>query len=203
MKKIRNMIVLSLCVLSLVYMISILSDKQQLRDQVLRLHVVANSDSEADQAVKLQVRDAVLAVVDEVTAGADSKKEAQRLLEQNLTGLEAAADRVLEQAGMTDQAKVTLCQENFSTREYDTFTLPAGVYDSLRVTIGSGEGRNWWCVVFPGLCVPAATDGVADTAAGAGFSDSLTGSITGRGGYEVRFFLLDWLGRLENFFHNL
>lgn len=203
MKKIRNMIVLSLCVLSLVYMISILSDKQQLNQQILRLHVVANSDSQADQAVKLQVRDAVLAVVDEVTAGADSKKEAQRLLEQNLTGLEAAADRVLEQAGSSDRAKVTLCQEAFTTREYDTFTLPAGVYDSLRITIGNGEGQNWWCVVFPSLCVPAATDGVADTAAGAGFSDSLTGSITGRGGYEVRFFLLDWLGRLENFFHNL
>ena len=202
MRIIRKLLVVFLCLGSFVYMDSLLSDKQQLRDQVLRLHVVANSDSEADQAVKLQVRDAVLAVVDEVTAGADSKKEAQRLLEQNLTGLEAAADRVLEQAGMTDRTKVTLCQENFSTREYDTFTLPAGVYDSLRVTIGSGAGRNWWCVVFPGLCIPAASDGVADTAAGAGFSDSLTGSITGQPRYEVRFFLLDWLGRLENFFHN-
>lgn len=186
---------------AVVYMGSIISDKQQLSDEILRLHVVANSDSVADQAVKLRVRDAVLAVVEDVTADAQSKDEAHDMLSEQLERLEAAANTVLDAQGISDRAQVTLELEEFPTREYETFTLPAGVYDSLRITIGNGEGRNWWCVVFPGLCIPAASDGVEDTAAGAGFSDSLSGAITGEPRYEVRFFLLDVLGQLENFFH--
>ena len=115
--------------------------------------------------------------------------------------LEQAANAVFQAEGFSDRAVVTLTREEFPTREYDTFSLPAGVYDSLRVTIGSGEGRNWWCVVFPSLCVPAASDGTADMAVGAGFSDSLTGAITEEPEYEVRFFLLDCIGYLENLFH--
>ena len=108
---------------------------------------------------------------------------------------------MLDAEGVKDRANVTLTAEEFPTRIYDTFTLPAGIYDSLRITIGSGEGHNWWCVVFPSLCVPAATEGVADTAASAGFSDGLSGAITGQSGYDVRLFLLDCLGKLENLFH--
>ena len=183
-----------------VYISSVLRDADQLNENILRLHVVANSDSAEDQAVKLKVRDAVLSTLEDAAAAARSKEEAKTLLNNKLEELESAANAVLDAQGITDRAKVTLTQEEFPTRVYDTFTLPAGVYDSLRITIGSGEGHNWWCVVFPSLCVPAATEGVADTAASAGFSDSLSGAITGEPGYEVRFFLLDCLGRLENFF---
>ena len=183
-----------------VYMLSIAADKKQLSDEILRLHVVANSDSTEDQTVKLQVRDAVLGEVEKLTAGAACKEEAQRLLSGELEKLEQAANAVLEANGFMDRAKVTLAKEAFPVREYDTFSLPAGVYDSLRVTIGEAQGRNWWCVVFPSLCIPAASEGVEDTAAGAGFSDSLSGAITGEPQYEVRFFLLDVWGRLENFF---
>lgn len=183
-----------------VYMSSIVRDKNQLSDEILRLHVVANSDSAEDQAVKLKVRDAVLCAMEDVTAAAQTKDEAQTVLKERLPELEFAANAVLDAEGIKDRAKVTLTQEEFPIRVYDTFALPAGVYDSLRVTIGTGEGHNWWCVVFPSLCVPAASDGVKDTAASAGFSDSLSGAITEEPGYEVRFFLLDCLGRLENFF---
>ena len=75
--------------------------------------------------------------------------------------------------------------------------MPAGTYDALRITVGEGQGQNWWCVVFPQLCLPAVSEGFEDTAAGAGFSDSLTGALEGE--YQVRFFLLDCLGWLENF----
>ena len=184
-----------------VYMGSLASDKKQLSDDILRLHVVGASDSEADQVVKLQVRDAVLAAVEEITSDAESKQEAQRLLSENLRVLEQAANAVLAEQGFSQRAAVTLKEEEFPTRQYETFSLPAGVYDSLRVTIGEGEGRNWWCVVFPSLCIPAASEETADVAAGAGFSDSLSGAITGQEQYEVRFFLLDVWGRLENFFH--
>ena len=201
MKKIIKWIALAAFLTVFVYMGSVISDKKQLSDGILRLHVVANSDSAADQAVKLQVRDAVLETVDALTAGTDSKEAAQVVLAANLEKLEDAANAVLEEQGLTDRASVTLTAEEFPIREYDTFTLPAGVYDSLRITIGEGAGHNWWCVVFPSLCVPAASEGAKDTAAGAGFPDSLSGAITGEEKYEVRFFLLDVLGRLENFFH--
>ena len=107
---------------------------------------------------------------------------------------------MLQQVGSPQSANVTLKKETFGTRVYDTFSLPAGVYDSLRIVIGAGEGRNWWCVVFPGLCVPAASEGVEDVAVSAGFSEELGKTLTGEEPYEIRFLLLDWLGRVENFF---
>lgn len=180
---------------------SLYTDKKQLSDQVIRLHVVGASDSDNDQRVKLLVRDAVLSVVEDCMENADDKSEASNALESKLELLETTANAVLEQEGVEERATVTLLKEEFPSRAYDTFTLPAGVYDSLRVTIGSGEGRNWWCVVFPRLCVDAAVSEVEDVAAGAGFSDSLGGAITGKQEYQLRFFLLDWMGRVENFFH--
>ena len=186
---------------AVLYMSSVIRDKKQLSDEVLRLHVVANSDSAEDQAVKLKVRDAVLCALEDTTTAVQNKDEAEAVLNSKLAELESVANAVLDAEGFKDRAKVTLTEEEFPTRVYDTFTLPAGIYDSLRITIGSGKGHNWWCVVFPSLCVPAATEGVADTAASAGFSDSLSGAITEESGYEVRFFLLDCLGKLENLFH--
>jgi stage II sporulation protein R len=179
---------------------SVYSDKLELQDQVLRLHVVADSDSVEDQAVKLKVRDALLAELESVLQQVDTKAEAQTLIEGKLDQLQQVAQQVLQECGVTDGVRITLDREEFDTRAYDTFTLPAGVYDSLRVTIGSGEGKNWWCVVFPSLCVPAASEQVEDVAAGAGFSEELSGAITGEPKYQVRFFFLDCFGRLENFF---
>ena len=185
---------------AMLYFGTVISDKKQLRDSVLRLHVIANSDSQADQEVKLKVRDAVLEEVNGHLDSAMTKQQAREVLEGKLKELEEVANMVLRQEGMTDIATVTLGREEYPTREYDTFTLPAGVYDSLIVSIGEAKGQNWWCVVFPSLCLPAVGSDAADVAAGAGFSDSLSGAITGREGYQVRFFLLVWLGKIENFF---
>lgn len=185
---------------AMLYFGTVISDKKQLRDSILRLHVIANSDSQADQEVKLKVRDAVLEEVNGHLDSAMTKQQAREVLEGKLKELEEVANMVLRQEGMTDIATVTLGREEYPTREYDTFTLPAGVYDSLIVSIGEAKGQNWWCVVFPSLCLPAVGSDAADVAAGAGFSDSLSGAITGREGYQVRFFLLDWLGKIENFF---
>lgn len=199
-KLVKRMLFLAL-VAALVYMGSVIADKNKLSEEILRLHVVANSDSEADQAVKLKVRDAVLSAVEESLVAVEFKADAQDSIENRLPELEQIANDVLDGEGISDRAKVTLTKEEFPKRVYDTFTLPAGVYDSLRITIGEGEGQNWWCVVFPSLCIPAASEQVEDVAAGAGFSDSLSGAITGEETYQIRFFLLDCLGRIENFFH--
>ena len=89
------------------------------------------------------------------------------------------------------------------THLYDTFQLPAGLYEALRVTIGAGEGHNWWCVVFPTLCVPASSEGFQETAEASGLSGQLAETLTREGGgYEIRFQLLDWLGQIKNWLHS-
>ena len=190
-----------ICVSLLIWgFITTLHDKRVLSEGLIRLHVVADSDSSEDQAVKLQVRDAILSKV-QTLGDIQSVEDAYALLNENLAVLEETANEVLSKAGFDAVAKVTLCREAFPVRYYDSFKLPSGVYDSLRVTIGSGEGKNWWCVVFPKLCVGAATKDFRDAAVSAGFSDRRTGALSNEEEYEISFFFLDCLGRLENFFH--
>lgn len=176
-------------------------DQQMLTEEVIRLHVVANSDSEEDQALKLQVRDAVIELLEQASEKMPSKEEAYAYLEAHLDEITEVANGVIEAAGFSDRVTVTLTEEEFDTREYDTFALPAGVYDSLRIVIGEGEGKNWWCVVFPRLCVPVTAEEFQDTAVGSGFSDTLTDTIQQKDGYEVRFWVMDCLGKIWNLFH--
>ena len=178
--------------------ISLLRDRQTLNQGLVRLHVVGASDSEEDQAVKLRVRDAVLECVSSF-GNPQTAQEAKALLEENLPAIEEAANRAL---GGLNTATVTLCREIFPIREYDSFTLPSGVYESLRVKIGEARGRNWWCVVFPTLCIPANGENIDSVAAGAGFSENLTEAITGPE-TEISFFFLDLLGKAESFFYKL
>lgn len=177
---------------------ALLADRQTLNTELIRLHVVANSDSEQDQALKLRVRDAVTESLKQDLQQLTDVDAARAYLQENLPKIQQIADQTLEAAGCDARTVVTLCKEAFDTREYDTFSLPAGIYEALRIVIGEGEGHNWWCVVFPGLCVPATSDGFEAKAAGAGFADRLTDTLTGEDGYEIRFFFLDCLGKLEN-----
>ena len=184
-----------------VWLFMVAADKQTLRNELIRLHVVAASDSEEDQALKLQVRDAVINSLRDNMENIADAEQAKRYLQETLPKIEALANRVLQEAGCADVATVSLQPEEFTTRYYDTFTLPAGVYESLRITIGEGQGHNWWCVVFPTLCVGVTVEEFEDTAHCAGLNDTLTAALAGEESYEVRFFVLDALGRLENFFH--
>lgn len=129
---------------------------EQLPESVLRLHVVANSDSPEDQRVKLMVRDAVLREAENWCGGAESLEEANFAVCTHLEGIVNAANRRLAQAGYGARARGMVTEMYFPTKEYKGFALPAGRYRALRVTIGEGKGRNWWCVVFPALCLGAA-----------------------------------------------
>ena len=201
-KKLTKILVTSILLFSLFWLGGIIFDRQQLDNNLIRLHVVANSDSEADQAVKLQVRDAIVSSLQPDMQKISGIAEAKEYLCGRLQQLEETANSALAASGSSFQAVVTLDKEAFPTRDYETFSLPAGVYESLRVTIGEGAGKNWWCVVFPSLCLPAAGEDMTDVAAGAGFSDPLTDTLQQKEGYEIRFFLLDCLGWLQNlFFH--
>lgn len=140
--------------------------QEDISGKLIRLHVLANSDSAEDQALKMTVRDAVLREVEELLSGdedspaaasaLEERDRAAALLKEHLSGLEAAAEAVLVRNGRVDRVRTELTETYFPTREYDGFALPAGQYLALRVVIGEGAGRNWWCVVFPPLCGGAA-----------------------------------------------
>ena len=201
MRKALRRIGVCLLAAALIWFGGLLRDKQTLREELIRLHVVGASDSAEDQAIKLRLKDAVVESLREDVGKLADVEEARTYLQTHLPKIESFANNFLREIGCEDTVRVSLGQEEFSARVYDTFTLPAGVYDALRITIGEGEGKNWWCVVFPGLCLPATSDGFEEAAACAGFSDTLTAALEGDEGYEVRFFLLDVLGRMENFLH--
>jgi len=200
MKKMIRTLTICLAVTVLIWFAALVGDKQTLREELIRLHVVANSDSQDDQAIKLRVRDAVTEYLQTAMADIGDMEEAKAYLQENLPKIQTLANRVLEKAGVEPDAVVTLAKEAFDTRYYDTFQLPAGVYESLRIVIGEGEGKNWWCVVFPSLCLPATSSGFESVAAGAGFDEALIGALEGKQECEIRFFLLDKFGRIENKF---
>ena len=197
MKKMIKCVFVCALLTGLVWCGTVIADRELLNDELIRLHVVANSDSDEDQELKLQVRDAVITSLRQALADVQDTEQAKEYLQKNLPKLQELANRTLDAAGSAQRAVVTLCREGFPTRQYDTFSLPAGIYEALRVTIGDGAGKNWWCVVFPSLCVPQTSQGFSDTAAGAGFPDALSGALTGEEPYQIRFYLLDKLGELE------
>ena len=174
--------VFSLFGISGVYADNIRTD---LSENLLRLHVIANSNSEYDQNIKLAVRDEILKVASEVP---------------DKTKIDAIINKTLAELGADYSGSISVVRKNVPEKEYKSIRLPEGVYTCINVTLGDGKGENWWCVVFPGLCMPETGEDFTDQAAGAGFSEDLTGTLEQRRGYEVRFFLLDCLGWLENFF---
>lgn len=133
----------------------------EIRDSVLRLHVLANSDDDADQNLKLKVRDRLLEVSNDIYADAQSKEDAVKSTESNLDLLKSEAENVIKSNGYDYPVKVELEETYFTTRTYENITLPAGNYQALRVIIGEGAGHNWWCVMFPPLCISAASDSEA------------------------------------------
>ena len=177
-----------------IWLWGIVTDSGDLRENLLRLQVVGASNSQEDQAVKLQVRDAVLGSLEEGLRDMTDPQEAWDYVSRMLPQVEAAANRALAAAGFSETVQVSLTEEAFPTREYDTFSLPAGVYKALRVVIGEGEGKNWWCVVFPQLC--GAEGEFVETASTAGLDPELARSLEGE--YELRFWVLEKLGELKN-----
>lgn len=176
--------------------------EEEIYDTVVRLHVLANSDSEEDQALKIKVRDAVLTVTEPLVADCTSQEEAVAILEAHLDDLEAAARAVIEAEGREDAISVILGEEEYPTRTYESCCFPAGTYVSLRVCIGDAAGQNWWCCLFPPLCLSAATAGEdnEDAFVQVGLSKDQYGIITetGKTKYKVRFKILevleDWFG---------
>lgn len=194
-KRVAALVLLIVSALTVSVCAALQAQQQRMSEKIIRLHVVANSDSAADQAVKLHVRDAVLAAARQALQGTDDPQQA---IAQALPQLEAAANAALAAQGSRDTASVSFRRELFPTREYDTFSLPSGVYRSLRVTIGAGGGHNWWCVIFPSLCVPATADGFVQAAEAGGFTRAEIGLMTQADeGYVLKFRSLELLQALK------
>ncbi len=124
-----------------------------LTDKLIRVHIVANSDSEADQALKLAVRDSLSPIVGELLPSSVTKEKAAAIINEHLSDIVAVAESVIADNGYNYPVSAKLSPTTFPIRNYDDFTLPAGEYDALCITIGSGQGRNFWCVLYPSLCL--------------------------------------------------
>ncbi len=166
------------------------ASQQSISSALVRLHVIAVSDDEEEQEIKLQVRDAVLAYLTPVLEDAGSSQAARQIISEHMDDIAQAASL----AAQGRQVSVTLSRESYPTREYEGFTLPAGRYESLRVILGEGEGHNWWCVVFPPLCLTA----VQAEAMQSAMSEENLSIVTEEDGYELRFRLIELWGELMN-----
>lgn len=171
----------------------------ELYDKVLRLHVLANSDSEEDQALKLKVRDAVIETLTPMLEDLSSIEEVVKIANESLSVIKECAEETVRAQGYPYDVSVTLTKETYPTRDYGSMCFPAGEYSSLRVMIGEAEGQNWWCVLFPPLCLSAASSRAnnasdnKDAFISAGLTDDQYNIVTETHGvkYKVRFKILE------------
>ena len=200
MRKFLNRISFCSLLVAICWSILLLKDRNTLNNELIRFHVLANSDSAEDQTIKISVRDVVLNSIESDLNTIKNVSDAKTYLQENLPKIQYLVNQTLKDLGFEGYARVSLCKEVFNVRHYETFSLPAGVYHSLRIVIGEGKGKNWWCVSFPTLCIPATTDGFVEAATDAGLSVPLTQTLSGNEDYHLRFYFLNQLGKLESVF---
>jgi stage II sporulation protein R len=198
MKAVRN-VTICLAVVLCFWAGTLLADTQALNQKLLRIHVIGNSDSEDDQNVKLKVRDAVIESMRSEMANIKDFDTAYQYVEDSIPKLEHLANKVLVRAGFDYQADISLGNAAFDVRKYENMTLPAGIYKALCITLGEGEGKNWWCVAFPEVCFTNEEPKAEKMAVSAGFSQTLGDTIMDAENNQIRFFLLDALGQVKKF----
>ena len=135
--------------------------QHEIASSVVRLHIVANSDSDGDQAVKLKVRDAIIEEFSDCLQAAQSPAQAEQIMQDNLGRAVETANRVLKENGFSYQAQASIGEAHFPVKHYENITLPPGNYRALRIVLGSGSGQNWWCVMYPPLCFTGSVEGSA------------------------------------------
>lgn len=140
------------------YIAPFIETSENISDQVFRLHILANSDSAEDQQLKFKVRDEILKKGETVFASSNSLEETIELCKNNIALFQQTAEQCLKDNGSDYEVKVYVDKEYFNTREYDEITLPSGIYNALKIEIGQGKGHNWWCVMFPAICLSSVTD---------------------------------------------
>ena len=162
----------------------------EIYSDTLRLHILAASDSDADQALKLRVRDGILAEYSAQLSEVGDREDARAAREARLPDIVATAERIVAEAGYDYRVTASLGEEWYDTRDYGELSLPRGVYTSLIIKIDEGQGRNWWCVMYPPMCLDLATDGPSDDWA-SGYTGEELSLISGK--YRVKFKLLEMI----------
>lgn len=170
---------------------------EEVRGDVLRLHVIANSDSKEDQQLKLKVRDVLLSTGKNIFDGSVTKENAEEKIEKEKEKLIKAAKKVVSENGFDYDVKITVTEEFFTTRTYESITLPAGKYMAVRVLIGESAGKNWWCVMFPPLCIPAAQPDI-----NLFFSEDEIKLVESKPEYEIRFKIIEIYESFKNHLGN-
>ena len=172
--------------------------QKSIAQKIIRFHVIANSDSDEDQALKLKVKERVVASMKPVLAQADGVDEARRVMREHLGEIEQTASETLQEEGCSYSVHAELTTSHFPVKSYGEFTFPDGDYEALRIIIGEGEGKNWWCVMYPNMCFSGSVYEVIDEEAEESLKQVLTTeeyeAIMDSGNYEVR---LKWLSFLE------
>ena len=193
MKKLFTSIIFAFVVVSLYTFLPFEQECRTINNEVLRIHILADSDSEADQKLKLKVRDEILRFTDGLYYDVNSKEEAIKITNEHIDEIVSTAENTLRANGCQKEVKAQVLDMNFNTRYYEDITMPSGKYTALRVTIGSGEGKNWWCVMYPSLCLYSATDSKS-------LEDELTDKqyevITQKPKYEFKFKVLEYFDYL-------
>lgn len=173
-------------------------DCESLYSDVLRLHILANSDSKEDQTLKIKVRDKILSMSDTLFySGNDGILQAEKSVADNIKHIEEIAQEFICEQGYNYNVKCELVNMYFNTREYDTFTMPAGNYDALRITIGKGEGKNWWCVLYPPLCLSAS---IKSKNIDALFNKKQADLLKGKQKYKYKFALVELYNKVITLF---
>ena len=173
------------------------ADCRDIADNTFRLHILANSDSDADQALKLKVRDKVLSYTAELFRDAPDKETSMQAVGQHLREIAEVACDEVRANGYDYPVKAEITRMYFSTRHYDGYTLPAGMYDALRLSIGKAEGHNWWCVMYPSLCLSAAAE--REDRAKRVYSEEEYDEVTDDS-VAYKFKLVEWFEELQNLF---
>lgn len=181
------------CLLSLIGFSGACEDIQS---KVFRLHIIANSDSEEDQELKLKVRDALTKYTDQLFSDCHSKEEAIAAAEKNLQKIQNYAQKIVRQNNSHDTVQATILKMPFDTRVYEEFSLPAGYYDALRITIGTGKGHNWWCVLYPAVCVPSAEKKINSV-----LNTKESDIVSHCEGYQIKFKITEIFESVISFFH--
>lgn len=156
---------------------------REIENNVLRLHIIANSDSEKDQSLKLIVRDGILSEYSDVFKNSDGIDEIVTTAKEHLSEIEATAEKIIRENGFFYDVSCEVVKMDFDKKEYENFTMPKGFYNALRIKIGKAEGKNWWCVMYPPLCIPA----TAETDLSEYLTKEEIDIITNPKRYEVRF----------------
>lgn len=198
MKAKKVLIIIAAVTLSFVFLLPVLPirGEEAVYEKVIRLHVLANSDSDEDQKIKLLVRDGVLEYVGSLTKDCSNVDEAKEALEMHLDEIKEVSDRILEANGVKDRSTVELGKESYPEREYEGVRLPSGEYCSLRISIGSAEGHNWWCVLFPPLCLSASRPDEVLVQAGFTLDQVKVLTETENPKYVLRFRILEFFKEL-------